>query len=258
VGAAISVLFFMLNGSFIPSTYKQSNLVQREKIQKKGGATFLQNKIWLRINGRTLLYTRLVDAKKNAMYGVHFYYLGSPLPIEREITAALLRYEMGKWILSNGVDLRYQKDGTVLRIPFITKEIQIAQTLLEIQKMEIQSDEMTYDQLRLYIDQLQKDGLNANRYQVDLNRKYAFPFSNFVLALLGIPIGFQYLRKSGMAKSFLLGLGVVLLYWLSFSITYSLGRLEQIPPWLSGWGPHLFFLTAGMVLLIRLHRRAQS
>jgi lipopolysaccharide export LptBFGC system permease protein LptF len=191
------------------------------------------------------------------MYGVHFYYLGNQIPIEAEIEAESLRHEVGGWVLYNGVQVDYQQDGTVSRSPFVRKEIQIEKTLLEIQQMEVKPDEMTYDQLQLYIDQLTKDGLNANRYQADLNRKYAFPFSNFILALLGIPISFQYLRQSGMTKPVLLGLGVMLLYWLSFSISYSMARLEGLSPILSGWGPHLLFLVVGMVLFLKLHRTAR-
>ncbi|MEK7747719.1 MAG: LptF/LptG family permease [Nitrospirota bacterium] len=259
VGGVVSAIFFFLNGAFIPATYKQARIVQLEKIENGGSVgargTFVQNKIWLRVSRQTLLYAQLVDTKKNAMFGVHLYYLGNLIPMEAEIEAASLSHEIGGWILSNGVHIQYQQDGTVSKTPFVRKTVQIEKTLLEIQRLEIKPDEMTYEQLRLYIDQLKKDGLNANRYEVGLNRKYAFPFSNFVLAILGIPIAFKYmnLKQGGMARPVLLGLGVVLLYWLSFSITYSMGRLETLSPWVAGFGPHIVFLALGIVLLINLH-----
>ncbi|MEK7702645.1 MAG: LPS export ABC transporter permease LptG [Nitrospirota bacterium] len=257
VGGIVSIMSFFLNGIFVPATYKQSRVIQKEKIEKEGiHGTFLQNKIWLRIDRKTLLYAQLVDAKKNAMFGVHFYMLGEQIPIRSEIEAQSLHHETGRWVLSHGVDIKYDKNGTVFRKSFIRKEIQIEKTLLEMQQMEVNPDEMSYQKLRLYINQLEKDGMDANRYQVDLHRKYAFPFSNFVLAFLGIPIAFKYfnLRQASMAKPILLGLGIVLFYWLSFSITYSMGRLETLSPVVAGWGHHILFLTAGAVLFVNFHR----
>jgi lipopolysaccharide export system permease protein len=264
VGASTAVLFFFLNGSVVPSTYKRAHIIARDKIEKEvERGTLVQDKIWLRLNSKTLLYTQMVESQENAMYGVHLYYLGGKTPIEQEIEAESLRYENatsaspGKWVLSNGTRLLYQEDGMLIRSHFERETIQIDKTLIEIQQIEVQPDEMTYDRLASYVNRLQKDGLNATRYQVGLHQKWAFAFSNFILALLAIPISFQYLRQGGMAKSVMTGLGIVLLYWLLLSVAASLGRLETIPPVLAGWGPHLLFLLIGATLFARLHRLSE-
>ncbi len=255
VGAAMSVIFFLLNGSVIPSSYKAAQVVQKEGIEKKGiGGTLLQNKIWIRLNGKTLLYTRLVDAKKNRMNGVHFYYLGDEIPIEAEIEAEMMNFENGRWILSSGVDIRHEKDGTVLRTPFAKKEIELGKTVLEMQQLEAAPDEMTYTQLQSYVDQLKKDGLNSIRYQVALGQKQAVSFSNFVLVLLGITIAFRYLRESGISKSVLVGLVIFLLYWLSISVSISMGKMEILTPMQAVWGPHILFLLLGSYQFSRLHK----
>ncbi len=255
VGAAMSVIFFFLNGSFIPSAYKAARVVQKEGIEKRGiEGTLLQNKIWIRLNGKTLLYTRLVNAKKNRMDGVHFYYLGNETPIEAEIEAETLHYENGQWILSNGFDIRHEKDGTTLHTPFARKEIQIGKTLLEMQRIEVAPDEMTSGQLQSYVDQLKKDGLNHTRYQVDLDQKYAFSLSNFIVVLLGIGIAFQYLQQGGISKSVLVGLVIFLLYWLSISIFLSMGKTEILTPVQAVFAPHLLFLFLGGYQFFNLHR----
>ncbi|MBI3358787.1 MAG: LptF/LptG family permease [Nitrospirae bacterium] len=257
IGAVISGIFFFLNGSFVPSTYKAARVIQKEKIEKMGvGGTLLQNKIWIRLNSKTVLYTRLVDPKKNRLIGVHFYYLGSKLPIETEMDANMLRFENGQWILSDGVQTDYEEDGTALRTPFVRKVVQIGKTLLELQQIEVKPDEMTYDQLQSYVDQLKKDGLNKTRYQVDLDRKYAFPLSNFILVLLGVGIAFQHSRQRAIAKSVLTGLAIFLLYWLSLSVTLSMGRLEMLSSVQASWGPHILFLFLGVYQFFQLHKVA--
>jgi lipopolysaccharide export system permease protein len=255
VGLAMSGIFFFLNGSVIPSAYKAARVVQKEWIEKKGmGGTLLQNKIWIRLNGKTLLYTRLVDAKKNRMHGVHFYYLGSETPITAEIEAETLHHEKGRWILSNGVDIRHEKDGTTLRTPFSRKEIQIGKTLLEMQQIEVEPDEMTYAQLESYVDQLKKDGLNSTRHQVDLGRKYAFSLSHLIVVFLGITIALRYLQQGGISKSVLVGLVIFLLYWLSISVCLSMGKTEVLTPVQAVWGPHILFLLLGGYPFFHLHR----
>jgi lipopolysaccharide export system permease protein len=255
IGAAMSVIFFFLNGSFIPSAYKAAQAVQKEGIEKREmGRTLFQNKIWIRLNGKTLLYTQLVNAKTNRMDGVHFYYLGSATPIEAEIEAKTLHYENGQWILSNGFDIRHEKDGTTLHTPFVRKEIQIGKTLLEMQQIEVEPYEMTYGQLKSYVDQLKKDGLNHIRYQVDLDQKYAFSFSNFIVVLLGIGIAFRYLQQGGISKSVLVGLVIFLLYWLSISIFLSMGKTETLTPVQAVFVPHLLFLFLGGCQFCNLHR----
>jgi lipopolysaccharide export system permease protein len=255
IGAAMSGLFFYLNGSFVPLTFKAARAIKQEKIEKGGiRGTLLQNKIWIRLNGNTLLYARLIDSERNRLIGVHFYHFGIHTPIASEIEAEKLYSENGQWILSNGVEINYAEDGTALRAPFIQKEIQLEKTLMELQQMEAEPDEMTYAQLQSYVDQLKKDGLKATRYQVDLDRKYAFPFSNFILVLLGVGIAFQYSRQRAMAKSVLLGLAIFLLYWLSLSVTLSMGRMEILSPIQASFGPHILFLLLGGYKFLKLHR----
>ncbi len=255
VGALMSGLFFYLNGAFVPVTFKAARIIQQERIEKSGmGGTLLQNKIWIRLNGKTLLYTKLIDPQKNVLIGVHLYYLGNEKPIASEMEAETLSYKNGQWILSNGVEINYENDGTALRTPFAQKEVGIDKTLLELQQMEVEPDEMTYDQVQSYVDQLKKDGLNGTRYQVALDQKYAFSCSHFILVLLGVTIAFRYARQRAIAKSVLTGLAIFLAYWLSLSMTLSLGRLEILSPVQAGWGPHILFLLFGGYQFLKLHR----
>jgi len=258
VGGGISVLFLLLNGSFVPFTQKWASAIHQEKIEQRGSATLLQNKIWFRLNSNTLLYTQLVDSNEKILHGVHLYYLGDDMPIIEEIEARSLRYEKGQWTLYQGVHLQYQKNRAILRIPFEKKEIQIDKTLSDMQQIEIKPNEMSYGRLSSYIDQLKKDGLNATPYQIALQSNMAFPFANFILTLLGIPLSFSYLRKGGMAKNVIVGLGVALLYSLLLSITLSLGRLQVIPPFIAGWGGHVLFLIVGATLFYNCHQKGPS
>ena len=258
VGGVVSVLFFFPNGSFIPFTQKWARAVQQEKIEKRSGATLFQNKIWFRLNANSLLYTQLVNTRENILHGVHLYSLGNTIPITEEIEAESLRNENGQWTFYRGVHLQYQKNGVIVRVPFEKKEIMLDKTLSDIQQIEAKPNEMSYAKLASYIDQLKKDKLNAIPYQIALHSQMAFPFANFLLTLFGIPLSFSYLRKGGIAKNVMIGLGVTLLYSLLLSISLSLGRLHIIPPLLAGWGGHLLLFLVGTSLFYNCNRNGPA
>ena len=256
IGGIVTIFFILLNNGLIPATKKKARILQQEAMQGggRGETLFIQNKLWIRLNRTTLLYAQLVDAAKQTMYGVHLYFLGNALPVDQEVYAAELRRENGQWVLFNGARITFQKDGTIHRAPFMRAPIQINKTLREIQQIEMQPEEMSGGKLVSYIHQLQKDGLNATRYQIGLQTKRALPLANFILVLLGIPMAFQYLQKGGIGKGVMIGMVITLVYWLCLSVALSLGRLQVISPIMAGWGPHLLFALTGIILFVRLHR----
>jgi lipopolysaccharide export LptBFGC system permease protein LptF len=50
-----------------------------------------------------------------------------------------------------------------------------------------QSSEMSYDELRRYINDLSQSGFDVVRLRVQLHKKFAFPVMTFVMAVLAVP-----------------------------------------------------------------------
>ena len=66
-----------------------------------------------------------------------------------------------------------------------------------------QSSEMSYDELRRYIDDLQQSGFDTVRLKVQLQKKIAFPLITLVMAVLAIPFS-----ASGRRGGALVGVAV--------------------------------------------------
>lgn len=253
--AAASLLFFFLNGSLIPSAYKKARTIREVKIEKRRPESdFVQDKIWLRLDSRTLFNIQLIESDKTSMRGVHIYYIGNDFSLSEEIEAQTLTYEKGEWILSVGVDRKFLPDGTVQMEAFSRKPIRLNKTPQDFQKISAEPDEMTYAKLESYIGRLSSDGFDATRYRVDLRGRQAFPFVNFMMALIGIPFALGDPRSAGIARGVAISLALALFYWLVFSITIALGHVEILPPWLAAWSANLLFLTIGTYFFLNIRQ----
>ncbi len=251
----VSVLFYFLNGSLIPSSYERSKIIRAEKIEgRKRFGNFAQNRIWLRLDNRTIFNIQVVNPDKKTMQGVHIYFLGEDYTLPEEIEAEGLAYEDGGWILSTGVHRKFQADGSIQVNIFDRETIDLNKEPEDFQQIVVKSSEMTASKLRSYINQLTADGFDATRYQVDLRAKEAFPFVNFMMILLGIPFALKDNRSAGLARGISISLGVAFFYWLVFSITVSLGHIGALPPWLAAWSANILLLTIGSYLFLNIRQ----
>ncbi|MFQ5578989.1 MAG: LPS export ABC transporter permease LptG [Nitrospiria bacterium] len=253
--AAISVLFYFLNGSLVPSSYERAKIIRSEDIEgRKRFGDFAQNRIWLRLDNRTIFNIQVVNPDKKAMQGIHIYYLGEDYTLPEEIEAEGLAYEGGKWILSNGVHRKFQEDGSIELKTFKREPIQLNKKPADFQKISVKTSEMTSDKLQSYINQLTADGFDATRYRVDLRAKEAFPFVNFMMILLGIPFALKDKRSAGLARGISISLGIAFFYWLVFSVTVSLGHIGALSPWLAAWSANILLLIIGCYLFLNIRQ----
>jgi len=112
-------------------------------------------------------------------------------------------------------------------------------------------EEMSYAQLRAYIERLVSSGMSATRYRVDLEAKVATALVSLVMALIGVGFGLRT-GKAGV----MLWVGVCIpmgfLYWMLLSLGFSFGRGGILPPLVAAWLPNLVFGVGGLISLWRL------
>jgi LPS export ABC transporter permease LptG/LPS export ABC transporter permease LptF len=74
------------------------------------------------------------------------------------------------------------------------------------------------------------------------HRRLALPFASFVFALLALPLGVSRVR-SGKGAGFALSLGVILVYWMIFTVGLEQARLGRVPAGLGVWGANIIALA---------------
>ena len=94
---------------------------------------------------------------------------------------------------------------------------------------------------------------NGRWYQIELQKRYAYPTACLVLMLVGIPLGLSS-RRGGKSMGFVLTIFLVFVYYFLSSTGMALARQHKIPVMLGVWGANLLFGMAGMLLLYQMSR----
>ena len=111
-----------------------------------------------------------------------------------------------------------------------------------------ESTEMTTKEL---ITKIKTPGLKEEIKResiVELNKKFALPFSCLIFGILGLTLGIK-VHKAARARGITIGILVMIIYYLFQLGGAALTEAGIISPWLGAWLPNLFFFTAGILLL---------
>jgi LPS export ABC transporter permease LptG/LPS export ABC transporter permease LptF len=114
---------------------------------------------------------------------------------------------------------------------------------------DVESEHMTYGQLRNYITQLRTSGFNAVPQMVELQRKVAFPLVTLVMTLIAVPFAVTTGRRGALYG---IGVGIVLaiVYWITLSVFAAMGAGGLITPILAAWAPNILFGAAAVYLIL--------
>lgn len=90
-------------------------------------------------------------------------------------------------------------------------------------------------------------------YNLEWHRRLALPFTTFVMALIGLPLGASF-RVRGRNFALIMGLAVFILYYIIFTLGWSLAEADKIPPWAGVWSSNAILTVLGLYLLRRINR----
>jgi LPS export ABC transporter permease LptG len=83
------------------------------------------------------------------------------------------------------------------------------------------------------------------------------PVASLLFALLSLPLGVSRVR-SGKGAGFAISLGIVLLYYLLFTVGLEQSRDGRIPAWIGMWGGNAVILVWVIVAFFRMSRPASA
>jgi LPS export ABC transporter permease LptG/LPS export ABC transporter permease LptF len=85
-------------------------------------------------------------------------------------------------------------------------------------------------------------------YQIELQKRYAFPSACLVLMLVGVPLGISS-KRGGKGAGFVLTIILVFVYYFLSSTGTALARQNKLPVIVGVWLVNVLFATCGVVLL---------
>lgn len=123
--------------------------------------------------------------------------------------------------------------------------------------IKIKPDEpkkLSFKELSRVIKVYESKGLSAESFRLIYYNKIAVPLILIVLTILLLPLSITISRSYQYIKVAVKSLSVTIIFWVSYSVFYSLGKNGVINPFLANFSMHILFFIFGMIILLSKER----
>jgi lipopolysaccharide export system permease protein len=129
----------------------------------------------------------------------------------------------------------------------------LSQTPETMSHKQKQPRDTRYFELKELIKLKRLMGQDTATDEVELDLKFSFPFINFIIIIMGIPLAANPRRSGGSVG---LGLSVIIsfLYFVILRAGQSFGYTHELPPLLSVWVGNIIFFVIGMAMFIKARK----
>ena len=249
-----SFFSFLGNEYLVPLTNQRTNYLLDVKVRKEQPSSSFKNfKIWYHSEQR-IYNIQLLDPETKVLKGFTLFQFDAGFRCIQRIDAREVRWRGDQWRFVDGVERNFGANGSVQVLPFKEKVFHLKEDWDSFQNIELKSREMSYGELRQYIDRIRSAGYDATRYLVDLHSKLAYPFLNLIMVFIGIPFALKTGRSGGIALSIGISVMIGFVYGVTFYVFLAFGKSGILPPLLAAWTPTVVFGLLGVFTLISLRQ----
>ncbi|HKD91006.1 MAG TPA: LPS export ABC transporter permease LptF [Terriglobales bacterium] len=255
ISAMLAAGLFFFDEAYLPRiNRRQETLLNR--IKGKPPQTYLQpGRKWIFGDHHDIYYYQAYDPERPAFGNVSiFEFDPQSFSVTRRVFASRAHWEpeLNKWVFEHGWERRF--DGASIedyRTFDVTTFAELNEAPSYFRKEVRQSQEMSYSELKNYIQELQQSGFDVVRLRVQLQKKLAFPLIVLVMAILAIPFSLSSSRR-GALTGVATAIAIAVIYWLTAGLFEAMGNVNQLPPLLAAWTPDLLFAIGGGYLLLKV------
>jgi lipopolysaccharide export system permease protein len=246
---------FFFDQLYLPRTNKRQDAL-RNRIKGKPPQTFLRpDRKWIFGQHSDIYYYQFFDADRDQFGSVSVFQLDrQSFEMTRRIYAerAHWRDQLQRWVYEQGWERDLHGPAIENYRQFdVTTFPQLNEPPTYFKKEVKQSSEMSYEELRRYIHDLQQSGFDVVRLRVQLQEKFAFPVMTLVMAVLAIPFSVSTGRHGAIA-GVATAVGIAVVYTVVSRLFEAMGNLSQLPPALAAWSPDLIFGMVGGYLILKV------
>jgi len=166
------------------------------------------------------------------------------------ITASTVHYRDHQWLAREGMIRTFDSAGesfsefAEMTLPDIKDKPE------DFSKRIGKPEDMSYDELKSYIELMKRTGGPYLRESIDLAIKLSFPLASVIVVLISIPFASNP-RRGGIAVSIAAGALISLVYFVLFRVLQSAGYNERVPRELAVWGVNGLFFVVGLAAMVK-------
>ena len=120
--------------------------------------------------------------------------------------------------------------------------------------------EMTIAELKAEMVELKKQNIYPHNQIMAWQKKYSIPAACIAFMLVALGMGVSH-RRDGRLAAFVLGIGVVFVYWMLMYMSESIAKAGLLPywfAWLAMWVPNIVVAVWGLVLIAKKLRAPED
>lgn len=158
------------------------------------------------------------------------------------------------WRLTDVRQTRFLGERTeVVGLPEILWRSELSPEVLSV--LMVAPERMSVTTLFAYINHLRENRQNADRFEIALWKKVAYPFAVLVMMALALPFAFTHDRMGGVSVKVFLGVMLGVGFHLLNGLFSNLAVINAWQPALAALTPSLIFLLAAAIMLFGVERR---
>ncbi len=253
-GLALAAALLILDGTYLPYANQRQDAL-RAIIKGRPPQTYTRPQRWIfGYNSKVYNYD-LFDPKAKLFGGLSVLELDpDTFQMRRRVFAARARWldSENSWLLESGWVRDFADDTVARYAPF--KVITLPE-LIEppsyFNREVIQAIQMSWRDLRRYIDGLHRAGFDVSSLTVQWHKKIAYPLIAPISMMLAIPFAL-FVGSRGAVGGVALGVGIGIAYWAIAALTEAMGGIGQLPPLLAAWSPDLLFSFLALYFFFKM------
>lgn len=248
VGACILAMFsFVLNDMIIPSANRRR--FEFEETYITSPIMYLQQNVHKQIEPGLFVYMESFSNVSEIAYRFSMEKYRNDRMVSKLMSdRAVWDKEKEKWSIRN----YYVRDIDSIGNETLTAGTSIDTTInlhpSEFKRRDNFVETMSIAELRQFISNLRMEGAdNVNMYIIEMNKRVAYPFSTFILTLIGVSLSTRKVR-GGIGIQIAVGTAISFLYILFMQFSSEFAIKGNLSPVLAAWIPNIIFGLIGIFL----------
>jgi len=249
ISLLITISAFFINEAIVPASTKKAAWIRNVKILKlPRRIVYDKDIIWIKgIDGSIIRIGDFIE-EKDSIINISIFNLDNDFKLTNRIEAKKAEWKGDRWLLEDVTIYETDSETTIRHNTLPTTTIDSP----DIFKKEARApDEMNIFELYHYYKRLERAGFNNIKYIIRFHEKLAYPMINFIMVLFSLSLSLNT-RVGGTIWAIGIGIITIVLYWLLYSISISLGNTGTIPASVAPWVAPLFFTMTGTLLFLRV------
>ncbi len=257
-GILISISIFLINEKFVPKATEVTQQIKLEnlalKADREAQKKAIKNLTFYGLKNR-LFFIDSYDPNTYEIQGINITQYDNDQNIIQKIAALNGKWTGIAWKFFNVQITNYDYTGpkpTGRLKPYTEKLMDIKETPDDYLKQRLLVSSMNIKELNNYISKFRSSGAEKalTNLRVDYHRKIAYPFSNFVIILVGLPFAlFIQSRQRSTFSSLGIAIAIGFLFYVTDAVSIAFGKGDALPPLLSAWMAPMIFSGIAILLI---------